>query len=133
MTQPPLDNPDCIAPLHGRARAASTWLAFVALLGNILLPAALSIIVLKEPGRDIPGVGICGQWPGDGPGKTKPALVVQHCPLCTLPLAPLPRSPAFAVPGEVADESRPPQPLTTVPVAPIRHGRMQARAPPSVV
>jgi hypothetical protein len=132
MTQPPLGNPDRIALLHGRARAAATWLAFVALLGNVLLPTALSIIVLKESGRDLPGVGICGQWPGDAPGKVKPGLVVQHCPLCTVPLAPPPRSPGFAVPGEVADESRPPQPLTTVSVAPIRHGRMQARAPPSV-
>jgi hypothetical protein len=132
-THPPSDNPDRIAPLHGRARAAATWLAFVALWGNLLLPAALSIIVLKEPGRDIAGVGICGQWPGDAPGKTKPGLVVQHCPLCTMPLAPLPRSPGFAVPAEVADGNRPPQPLTTVSVAPIRHGRMQARAPPAVV
>jgi hypothetical protein len=133
MTQPPLDNPDRIAPLHGRARAAATWLAFVALLGNILLPAALSIIVLKEPGRDSLGVGICGQWPGDAPGKTKPGLVVQHCPLCTVPLAPLPRSLGFALPAEFVDESRPPQPLTTVSIAPFRHGRMQARAPPSAV
>lgn len=133
MTQPPLDNPNRIAPLQGRFRAAATWLVFAAMLGNVLLPATLSIIVLKEPGRDIIEVGICGQWPGDAPGKTKPGLVVQHCRLCTVPLAPLPRSPGFLVPGEVADESRPPQPLTTASVAPIRHGRMQARAPPSEV
>jgi hypothetical protein len=133
MTHPPLDNPNRIAPLHGRAGAAATWLAFVALLGNVLLPVALSIIVLKEPGGGIPGVGICGHWPADAPGKTKPGLVVHHCPLCTVPLAPLPRSPRFAVPGEVAAGSRPQQPLTTVSVAPVRRGRMQARAPPSVV
>ena len=133
MTHPSLDNPDRIALLHGRARAAATWLAFVALLGNVLLPAALSIIVLKERGGGVPGVGICGQWPADAAGKTKPGLVVQHCPLCTVPLAPLPLSPGFVVPGEVADGSRPPQPLTTVSAAPIRRGRMQARAPPSVV
>ena len=132
MSHPPLDNPDCIAPLRGRARAAATCLAFVALLGNVLLPAALSIIVLKESGRHLPGVVICGQWPGDAPGKTKPGLVVQHCPLCTMPLAPLPRSPGFAVPGEVADESQP-QSLMALSVASIRHGGMQARAPPSAL
>ena len=132
MTHSLLGNLHRIALLQGPARAAATCFVFVALLGNVLLPAALSINVLKEPGRGVPGVGICGQWPGDAPGKTKPGLVVQHCPLCTVPLAPLPRSPGFAVPGEVADESRPPQPMTTVSVAPIRHGRMQARAPPWV-
>jgi hypothetical protein len=133
MTHPPLDNPNRIAPLHRRARAAATWLAFVALLGNVLLPVALSIIVLKEPGRDLPRVVICGQWPGDAPGKAKSGLAVQHCPLCTVPLAPLPRTPGFAAPSEAADRSRSPQPPTIVLVAPIRRGRMQARAPPSVV
>ena len=132
MTHSPLHNPDRIAPLHGRRRAGANWLVFLALLGNVLLPAALSIFVLKEPGRDIPGVGLCGQLPGDASGKTKPRLLVHHCPLCTVPVAPMPRSPGFAVPGEVADESQP-QPLTTVSVAPMRHSRMQARAPPSVV
>jgi hypothetical protein len=132
MTHSPLDNPDRIAPWHGCRRAGATWLAFVALLGNVMLPAALSIILLKEPGRYIPGVALCGNWPGDAPGKVKPGLFVQHCALCTMPVAPLPRSPGFAVPGEVAAESQP-RPLTTVSVAPIRHGRMQARAPPAAV
>jgi hypothetical protein len=132
MTHSPLDNPGRIAPLHGRPRAGATWLAFLALLGNALLPAALSIFVLEEPRRDIPGAGLCGQLPGDASGKTKPRLLVQHCPLCTVPVAPMPRSPGFAVPCEVADESQP-QPLTTVSVAPTRHSRMQPRAPPSAV
>lgn len=126
MTDSPLDF------LHGRGRAGATWLAFVALLGNVLLPAALSIIILKEPGRAIPGVGLCGGWPSDAPGKAKPGLLVQHCPLCTVPAAPLPRPPSIVVPGKLADESRL-QLLRTVSVAPIRHSRMQARAPPSVV
>jgi len=122
-----------IAALRGRCRAAATWLAFVALLGNVVLPPALSIIVgLTEHGRVIPGVGLCGHWPGDAPGKTKPDLLVQHCPLCTVPAAPLPRPPGFAVPGEVADQSQL-QLRATLSVAPIQHGRMQARAPPSVV
>jgi len=89
MTHSPLGNLHRIAPLRGRCRAAAMWLAFVALLGNVLLPAAFSIVVLKEPGRDIPRAGLCGQWPGDAPGKTKPGLLVQHCPLCTMPAAPL--------------------------------------------
>ncbi len=134
MTRPPLDldNPHRIAPFDGRARAAATWLAFVALLGNVLFPAALSITLLKEPGREMLRVGICGQWPGDAPGKTKPGLLVRHCLLCTLPAAPLPRPAGFAAPGEVADESQP-QPLTTLSIASIRHGLMQARAPPLAV
>src|SRR2546429_9734285 len=126
MTYSLLGSSDRVPPLHGRRRAGATWLAFVALLGNVLLPAALSIILLKEPGRYAPGVPLCGNWPGNAPGKAKPGLFVQHCPLCTVPVAPLPRSPGFAVPGEVAAESQP-RPLTTVSVAPIRHGRMQAR------
>jgi hypothetical protein len=127
MTQPPLDNFS-----HGCCRAAATWLAFVALLGNVLLPAALSIIALKEPARDIPGSGLCGQWPGDVPGKAKPGLLVQHCPLCAVPIPPLPRAPSIVVPDKLAGENRVQLPKT-VSVAPIRHGRMRARAPPTVV
>ena len=127
MTHPPLDKPDRIARSHGRRRGAATWLAFVALLGNILLPAALSIFVLKEPGRDTP---LCGPWQGDAQGKAKPGLLAQHCPLCTVPAAPLAPPPSIVVPGKIADQSQL-QLLTTLSVAPIRHGRMQARAPPS--
>jgi hypothetical protein len=127
MTDPPLNN-----FLHGCRRAGVTWLAFVALLGNVLLPTALSIFVLKEPGSDFSGVVLCGHWPSDAPGKAKPGLLVQHCPLCAVPTAPLPRPPSIAVADKLADES-PPQFLTTAVVAPIQHGRMQARAPPSVV
>ena len=123
-----LDNPDRIALLHGRARAAATWLAFVALLGNVLLPVALSIFVLKEPGRDAP---LCGQWHGDARGKAKPGLLVQHCSFCAVPAASLAPPPSIVVPGKIADQSQL-QLLTTTSVSPIRHGRMQARAPPSV-
>jgi hypothetical protein len=128
MTHPPPDKPDRIAPSHGRRRGAATWLAFVALLGNILLPAALSIFVLKEPGRDTP---LCGPWQGDAQGKAKPGLLAQHCPLCAVPAAPLAPPPSIVVPGKIADQSQQ-QLLTTISVVPIRHGRMQARAPPSV-
>jgi hypothetical protein len=125
MTHSPLDNSD-------RRRAGATWLVLVALLGNFLLPAALSIVVPREPGRDTPRVGLCGQSPGDAPGKIKPGLLVQHCPLCAIPAAPPPSPPGFVVPGELVDESKL-QLLTTISVPSIRHGRMQARAPPSVV
>ena len=128
MTHPPLDMPGRITRSHGRRRGAATWLAFVALLGNILLPAALSIFVLKEPGPDIP---LCGPWQGDAQGKAKPGLLAQHCPLCAVPVAPLEPAPSIVVPGKIADQSQL-QLLTTISVAPIRHGRMQARAPPSV-
>jgi hypothetical protein len=127
MTDSPLNN-----LLHGCRRAGVIGLAFAALLGNVLLPAALSIFVLKEPGRDIPGVGLCGHWPGNVPGKAKPGLLVQHCPLCTVPAAPLPRPPGIVVPGKLADQSQL-QVLTPLSITPIRHGRMRARAPPSIV
>jgi hypothetical protein len=132
MTHSPLGNLHRIASLSGHSRAAATWLAFLALLGNILLPAALSIVVPKEPGRDTPRVGLCGQSPGDAPSKIKPGLLVQHCPLCAISVAPPPSPPGFVVPGELVDESKL-QLLTTISVPSIRHGRMQARAPPSVV
>jgi len=118
--------------MHRRRRAGAIWVALVALLGNILLPATLSIFVLKAPGRDVLGVSLCGHRSGDAPGKSEPRLVVQHCPLCTVPVAPLPWPLSIVVPGQVADESRL-QLLTTVSVAPIRHGRVRARAPPTVV
>lgn len=121
MTHSPLDNPH-------RCRARATWLAFAALLGNVLLPAVLSIFVLNEPGRDTP---ICGQWSGDASGKVMPALLVLHCPLCTVPAAALPRPPRIAVPGKLADEGQL-QRLASLSVALIRHGRVQARAPPSI-
>jgi hypothetical protein len=126
MTYSSLDNPDRIAPLEGCRLAAATWLALVALLGNILLPAALSILAVQEPGSAIP---LCRQWPGDAPGKAKPGLLVQHCPLCTVPAAPQPQPPTNFVPAEVANELQL-QLQTTVSHAPIKHGRVQARAPP---
>lgn len=115
-----------------RWRAIATWVAFVALLNNLVLPSALSTVVrLIEPGRDILGVGLCSGWSGT-PGKAKPGLLVQHCPLCTVPVASLSRPPRFALPGEVTDKGQL-QLRTTGSVASIRHGGMQARAPPSVV
>jgi hypothetical protein len=128
MTAAPLDNPQGLATFHGRRRAGLAWLALLALLGNALLPAVLSIFVSSAPGRDTP---ICGQWSGDAPGKAKPGLLVQHCPLCTVPVAHLPRPPRIMVPGQVTDRNQV-QPLTTVSVHPTRHGRVQARAPPSL-
>jgi len=128
-----LDNWDRTASRRRRWRATATWLAFVALLSNLVSPLALSIVVpLIEPDRDTLSVGLCSGWRGDPTGNTKPGLLVQHCPLCTVPVAPLPRPPSFAVPGEVADNGQL-QLRTTVAVASIRHGGMQARAPPSVV
>ena len=128
MTHSPLDNPDRIAPLPGCRRTGATWLALIALLGNTLLSAALSILVLNEPDRDI---ALCREWPVDTPRKVKPGLLVQHCPFCTMPGAPLARPPSLLVPGEVAKEVQL-RLTTTVSVAPTRHGRMQARAPPAV-
>jgi hypothetical protein len=120
-------------PWRRRWLAPATWLAGAALLSNIMLPAALSIFArLSEPARDTPSVGLCTGWRGDAPGRTKPGLLVQHCPLCTVPVAAPPIPPSFAVAGEAADNGQP-QLRTTASVALVRHGGMQARAPPSVV
>ena len=114
-------------------RATATWFAFVALLSNLLLSGALSTILdLTEAGNSTPRLLLCGGWRDDAPSKTKPGLLVQHCPWCTMPAAPLPRPPAFAFPGEIAD-SELMRPLPVVALVPIRHGRMQPRAPPSAV
>jgi len=103
------------------------------LLSNLVLPSALSIIVrLSEPGRDTPNVGLCSGWRGDTPGKTKPGPLVQHCPLCTVPVATMPRPPGVAIPGAITDKGQT-LPPAIVFVASIRHGGMQARAPPSAV
>jgi hypothetical protein len=133
MRDRPLDDWDRTASCRRPRRATATWLAFVALLSNLVLPSALSIIVhLSEPGRDTPSAGLCSGWRGDTPGKTKPGLLVQHCPLCTVPVASLPRPPSFGVPGAIADKGQMLPPAIVL-VASIRHGGMQARAPPSAV
>ena len=127
MTHSPLDDRDRIAPLPGCRRTGATWLALIALLGSTLLPAALSILVLNEPDR---GIALCREWPVDAPGKVKPGLLVQHCPFCTMAAAPLAR-PSILIPGEVAKEVQL-RLTTTVSITPTGHGRMRARAPPSV-
>ena len=133
MRHPPLGDRDRIACAHQRLRATAAWLALVALLGNLLSPGALSTIVdLIEVRNNTPRLLLCDGWRGNAPDKTKPGLLVKHCPLCTMPAAQLPRAPAFSVPGEVADSGlMPPRPA--VAVVPIRHGGKQPRAPPSAV
>jgi hypothetical protein len=78
MMYSPFDN-----LLHGQRRAGAAWLAFAALLGNILLPAALSIFVLTELRGDTP---LCGQSRGDAPGKAKPgwSCSIAHYAPCPL-------------------------------------------------
>jgi hypothetical protein len=130
----PLDDSKRMAPAGWHWRPTATWLAFVALLSYVVLPSALSIVVgLAEPGRDTPSVGLCSGGRGDAPpGKTKPGLLVQHCALCTVPVATMPRPQGFAIPGEIADNAQLQLPAT-VSVVSIRHGGMQARAPPAAV
>jgi hypothetical protein len=119
--------------LRARWRVAATWLSFVTLIANSLLPAALSIFVgLSEPNRASLGATFCGGWSGDNPGKTKPGLPVRHCPLCTVPAAPLPRSPGLSPPFEAA-EAELAQPWAAHALATIRRGSAQARAPPGAV
>jgi hypothetical protein len=127
---PPLDKLQRSARSEGAGQTVAAWLAFLALLGNIMLPAAVSIAFsLTEPGRHLFTTGLCGGSPGEVPGKAKPVLLVQHCPLCTVPAAALPPPPAAMVPAEVAAQHQF-QPQGIVSVASVRHGAMQARAPP---
>jgi hypothetical protein len=128
MTHPLLDNTHRRSP----SRAAVAWLAFVALLSNVLFAAALSMAAgLLDGGRDIFGLKLCSASPVRKlPGKDKPGLPLQHCALCAMS-APLPSrlQAGFALPDEVAEGAHP-QLGTTWSAAPLRHGRVQARAPP---
>ena len=133
VMNPPLHKLQRSARSEAAGRTVTVWLALLALLGNIMLPAAVSIAFsLTEPGSYLFRTGLCGGSPGDVPGKAKPVLLVQHCPLCTVPGAALPRPPAVTVPAEAAEQHQ--FQLRAAPtIASVRHGRMQARAPPAVV
>jgi hypothetical protein len=132
-TYPARDWRELVAMLRRCRRAAATWLGLIALLGNLALPTALSMTSrLAESPRDIPLVGLCTGSPSGAPGKVKPELPVQHCPLCATTAIPLPQPPVFAMPGETSGTDLP-RFRTAEAVSPIRHGRIQPRAPPSAV
>jgi hypothetical protein len=127
----PFDKVRGCTPSEGGGQAAALWLAFLALLGNLVLPAAVSIVfTLAEPSRDLIRLGLCG-GSGDTPGKAKPGLLAQHCPLCTVPAAPLTQSPSLTLPTDIAEQNQS-QIQAVESVAQVRRGGMQARAPPSV-
>lgn len=126
----PLSNPDRIAPLRAWWRTTATWLSLSAFIANGVLPAALVIFAdLADPSRGALGAGICGGSSGDAADKGKPGLLAQHCPLCTIPAAPLARSPSLTVPCDAAEGGLL-QPRTALALDPRRHGSVQARAPP---
>ena len=119
--------------LPGRRRAFAAWLAIFALLGNVMLPAAVAFVVsVIEPDRGLLNIGLCRGGLGDLSGKTKPGVPEQHCLQCMLPAGALPRLPNCSIPDEVANADRS-QPRTAGPAAPFRYGGKQARAPPSAV
>lgn len=134
MTPPSLDNPYGVAAFPRSRRAVVCWVAFVALLTNVLLPTALSIGIMSlDPNSNTVTSGLCTATPGGGfPGKAKPGLLVHHCALCTLPVALPPRRQAGdAYEREVADKAHPCVRAALTPT-PFRHGPVQARAPPIV-
>jgi len=95
-----------------------------------VLPPALVIFAgLAEPSCGTLGAVICGGSSGDAADKGKPGLLTQHCPLCTIPAAPLTRSPSVTVPCDAAEGGLL-QPRTALALDPRRHGSVQARAPP---
>jgi hypothetical protein len=133
MTHLPLHDPHRITASGGRWWTVAAWLAFIGFAANVLLPAALSIIIgLIEPASDNPGLSLCGGRSSDLPGKTEPVLVARHCPLCTIPVAPLLRPFGFSVPGEIADDPYSPLRTAGLDAPRQRHGPVQARAPPSI-
>jgi hypothetical protein len=132
MKDGPFDKLGRFAASEGCGQATARWLALLALLGNLMVPAAVSIVFSPaEPSRDLLRVGLCGGSSGDAPGKAKPSLLVQHCLLCTVTAAPLPRPPRFALPTDIA-EQRQFQLGEAVSVTRVRHRGIQARAPPSM-
>lgn len=106
-------------------RRTVTWLAFIGLLSNVVLPAATVIAVGSV------GVGICSAAStGTSPGKAVPGLLVHHCALCAA-LTALPYGPQAGAPVSVVFIERVrPQLYAISLVASFRHGRVQARAPP---
>jgi len=100
---------------------------------NVLLPTALSVGIgslgLKQ---DTISSSLCSAEPGrDLPPKGKPALLVHHCALCTVPAALPPRRPlGIAYEVRMADAGYPRIQPVLAPTS-FRHGRVQARAPPN--
>jgi len=115
-----------------RPCAAATWLAIFALLSQTLAPAAL----ITASGVLAPGVAsirstLCTASPErDSPGKTKPALPVHYCALCTVSTADLYRPPTGFTPNIEIAPTVYPLSGKERPVLRLRHGQMQARAPP---
>ena len=131
----PFDRIRRLASARGRARPPALWLAFFALLGNILSPTALVLGAgTVAPGGRAIGFAVCStSAEKTGSRKAKPeTLLLHHCALCAVPAA---------GPSRPQIELRPPAgSLTAVhpplraaaAAAPRRHGAMQARAPPAV-
>jgi hypothetical protein len=116
---------DAIADLSSWRRSIA-WLAVAGLLINFLLPAAAMSIAVGPA-----GFGICSAASAGGlPGKTKPGLLIHHCPLCAEPAALLAGPQSRALLSGVFTEGAHPPPVTTSPPSLFRHGRVQARAPP---
>ena len=134
MTHSFLDTPSRHPPPRRRGRAVVAWLALAALLGNVLLPAGLSIALdlLGEGIGPVKSTLCSAAAASDLPGKAKPGLLVHHCALCNVPTAQLQRPRAgFVLPREtVAAVHR--LLRTASPTAPFRQGPVQARAPPAV-
>jgi hypothetical protein len=126
-----LDQPCRLPPRHNRG-AVVIWLAFFALLSNVLLPARLLVAAgMLKADRDTIGSTLCSAASGrDLPGKAEPELPLHHCALCTVPAGELSRPQTGSVlRHEVAGASHPLLRSVSA-AAPLRHGRVQARAPP---
>jgi hypothetical protein len=123
MAHPSCHNLHRVRPL----RAAITWLAFVALLNNVLFPATISIAVGAVT------LSLCSaRADPDLPGKAKPNLIVRHCALCAAPAALPPRPRAgLPLPSEVVKGIHPQLRVIAL-IASFRRGPVQARAPPIV-
>ncbi len=113
-----------------RRRDGMAWLAVIALLVNVLLPAAL---LAAAPGASTTGVGFCGAAHGNfapAGGPTVPA-VGHHCILCLVAgVAPAPAPPAsLAAPRFVGTADAPSLPIRPAPHC-VPFAAAQPRGPP---
>jgi len=124
-----------IKPRYNGRRACITSLAVLALLSHVLVPAVLMAAARAlNPGAGSFRLTLCNATPqGDASGKAKPGLPAHHCALCPLPAADLYRPPTGLMPTSEGARGVYRRLAAEWPAPSLRHGQMQARAPPATV
>jgi hypothetical protein len=116
------------------SRAAVAWLAIIALLFHMLLPAGLLIgTAMLNPAGAAAKLTLCSAASdNDVPGQAKPGLSAHYCALCATPAAEESALPAGLIVNSEISAAIYPRGGSdwTLPV--MRQCRMQARAPPAL-